>query len=469
MRKKFDVSSSRSIISYAKRLENNTLKELCAEELNSEYKQYKGKGGFGQLLEKYYFGYEPNSDKEPDFKEAGLELKTCPLRILKKGELRAKERIVLNIINYLEVHKEEFSTSSFWKKNKHLLIVFYFHDKLKEKIDLQIKLVDGWKFSTEDLLVIKKDWEYINKRIKDGKAHELSEGETNYLGACTKGASAKGSMRRQPFSKVLAKQRAYSLKSGYVNHILKSLLEENNSKYESIVNVTNEPSEDGMGFDEIVLSRFQKYINFSPEDIEIDLGLNLNQKSKNYFSNLTKKILGIEIGKEIEEFEKAEIIIKTVRLKPNDLPKEDISFPAFKYEDLVEQKWESSPFRKRLEQKYFFVFYQYSGSNLYLRKVCFWNMDYNDKQEAKSVWLRTKSIVSQGDIVRGYNSAGNRRTNFPKKSENRVSHVRPHARDSNDTYPLPVKDLYTGVNKYTKHSFWLNASYIRDSILNQEK
>ena len=204
MRKKFDVSSSRSIISYAKRLENNTLKELCAEELNSEYKQYKGKGGFGQLLEKYYFGYEPNSDKEPDFKEAGLELKTCPLRILKKGELRAKERIVLNIINYLEVHKEEFSTSSFWKKNKHLLIVFYFHDKLKEKIDLQIKLVDGWKFSTEDLLVIKKDWEYINKRIKDGKAHELSEGETNYLGACTKGASAKGSMRRSDRQRYLA-------------------------------------------------------------------------------------------------------------------------------------------------------------------------------------------------------------------------------------------------------------------------
>ena len=469
MKNKFDINSSRSIISYAKLLENKTLKDLCSEELNLGYKQFKGKGGFGQLLEKYYFGYDPNSTKEPDFKEAGLELKTCPLKILKKGEIRVKERIVLNIINYQEVHKEDFSTSSFWKKNKHLLIVFYLHDKLKEKIELQIKLVDGWRFSKEDLLVIRKDWEHINQRIKEGKAHELSEGETNYIGACTKGATANKSLRKQPFSEILAKQRAYSLKSGYVNHILKSLLKGNNSKYKSIVNVMNESQKENMGFEEIVLSRFQKYIGFTPKDIEEDLGLDLNPKSKNYFSSLTKKILGIEIGNEIAEFEKADIIIKTVRLKPNYLPKEDISFPAFRYEDLVEQTWESSPFRKRLEQKYFFVFYQFSGSDLFLRRVRFWNMDYNDKQEAKSVWLKTKSVVCQGHIVLGYNSSGNRRTNFPKKSENRVSHVRPHARDSNDTYPLPVKDFFTGVDKYTKHSFWLNARYIRDSILEQDE
>ena len=43
-----------------------------------------------------------------------------------------------------------------------------------------------------------------------------------------------------------------------------------------------------------------------------------------------KAILGIELDKEIEEFEKAEIIVKTVRLKENNLPKEDISFSTFK-------------------------------------------------------------------------------------------------------------------------------------------
>ena len=44
---------------------------------------YKGKGNFGQILEKFYFGYEPNSESEPDFKEAGIELKSSPLKTLK--------------------------------------------------------------------------------------------------------------------------------------------------------------------------------------------------------------------------------------------------------------------------------------------------------------------------------------------------------------------------------------------------
>ena len=50
----------------------------------------------------------------------------------------------------------------------------------------------------------------INK-IRAGKAHEISEGDTNYLGACTKGANA-DSVREQPFNSIVAKQRAFCLK-----------------------------------------------------------------------------------------------------------------------------------------------------------------------------------------------------------------------------------------------------------------
>jgi DNA mismatch repair protein MutH len=87
----------------------------------------------------------------------------------------------------LEVHFEEFENSSFWKKNAHLLLVFYLHDSEKDLLDYVIKLVDDWKYPEEDLLIIKNDWQIINQKIKEGKAHELSEGDTMYLGACTKG------------------------------------------------------------------------------------------------------------------------------------------------------------------------------------------------------------------------------------------------------------------------------------------
>ena len=55
-------------------------------------------------------------------------------------------------------------------------------------------------------------------------------------------------------------------------------------------------------------------------------------------------------------------------------------------------------------------------------------------------------------------------TNFPSKKFSSISHVRPHAKDASDTYPLPKKDKLTKQMEYTKHCFWLNNSYIRDEI-----
>ena len=74
-------------------------------------------------------------------------------------------------------------------------MIFYFHDNKKSLLDYPIKLVDDWKYPNQDLLIIKRDWETISQKIKNGKAHELSEGDTFYLGACTKGSTAEKSLR----------------------------------------------------------------------------------------------------------------------------------------------------------------------------------------------------------------------------------------------------------------------------------
>jgi len=395
--------------------------------------------------------------------EAGLELKSSPLKTLKNGEYRSKERLVLNIINYLEVHKEEFETSSFWKKNAHLLLVFYLHDKDLNLLDYIIKLVDGWQYPNEDLKIIKRDWEFINQKIKDGKAHELSEGDTFYLGACTKGSTALKSFRDQPFNKEQAKQRVYSLKQGYVNHIIANIAQEETAVYGKIIE-RPEILEEVRSIEEIVILKFHPFYGKSAEQIEQELGLELNQKAKSYFANLTNAILGLELGQKIEEFEKADIQVKTIRLKENDLPKEDISFPTFEYQELIETDWEDSDFKNILESKFFFVFYQFEGENLILRKVKFWNMPYSDIVEAKNVWQEMVKTVASGEIVKEVTEKGVRKTYFPKKTENKVSHVRPHARNAADTYELPVADKLTGLTEYTKHCFWLNASYVKDEI-----
>ena len=456
----YNQNDINSIIDYSKKLVGNTLRDLCGNDINSQH--YKGKGNFGQFLEKYYFQYEPNSLSEPDFNQVGIELKSTPLKQISNGDYRSKERLVLGIIVYNDVVKEKFELSSFYKKNAHLLLIFYLHQYDIDVLDLVIKMVGEWKFADTDLEIIKQDWDLITDKIKKGKAHELSEGDTFYLGAATKGGKG-GNLREQPFSKIMAKQRAYSFKQGYLNHIIATLSNDSTKRFGKLITTKEQIRKKTI--QEVVLERFKPYINNSIDDIIINLSNNqLNKSSKGFYASLTKLILGISLDMEIEEFEKAEIKIKTVRLKSNNLPKEDMSFPSFSFLDIVNEDWDESSFKEILETKYFFVFFKYDENNvLRLNKVKFWNMSQNDIIEAKKVWDKVKMVISNGDIVREVID-GVRYTNFPNKSFNKIAHIRPHALNSADTLPLPIIDKVTRQLEYTKQSFWLNNSYIRDVI-----
>jgi len=463
MKLPYNAEDKKSIIEFAKLLKDKSLRQVC--DITAIKNDRKGKGHFGQILEEFYFRYKANSDAEPDFSIAKLELKSSPLKRLKNNEYRSKERLVLNIINYVNVVNQNFENSDFIKKNASILLIFYLHQVDFDILDYLIKLVDEWSFPLTDLEIIKKDWETINKKIADGKAHELSEGDTFYLGACTKGANAL-SVRKQPFSEIPAKQRAYSFKQGYVNHIIASIANEPTEIYGKLIPSVSVAKKQTI--EEIVISKFKPFYGKTEEEILKKLDLDLNRKAKSFYANLTKAILGISLDKEIEEFEKAEITVKTVRLKENNLPKEDISFPTFKYEELVNEDWENSNFKDILEHKFLFVFFQFENEKLILRKVKFWNMPYLELLEVEKVWMKTQQIVAKGEIVRGFKTDKNgkvsRLTNFPDKEFSKVSHVRPHAKDASDTYALPKKDKLTKQMKYTKHCFWLNNSYVRDQI-----
>ena len=463
MKLPYNPEDKKSIIDFAKLLKNKSLREVC--DITAIKNDRKGKGHFGQILEEFYFHYKPNSDAEPDFPIAKLELKSSPLKKLKNNEYRSKERLVLNIINYINVVNQQFENSDFIKKNASILLIFYLHQAGYDILDYLIKIVDEWSFPSTDLEIIKKDWETINKKIADGKAHELSEGDTFYLSACTKGANSL-SVRKQPFSEIPAKQRAYSFKQGYVNHIIASIANESKEIYGKLI--PNVQVAKKQTIKEIVISKFKPFYGKTEEEIIKSLKIKINTKAKSFYANLTKAILGIELEKEIEEFEKAEIIVKTVRLKENDLPKEDISFPNFKYEEIVNEDWEESDFKDILEHKFLFVFFKFENKKLVLKKVKFWNMPYLDLLEAEKVWAKTKEIVTKGEIVKEIKTNKNgkeiRFTNFPSKKFSSVSHVRPHAKDASDTFELPKKDKLTKQNEYTKHCFWLNNTYVKNEI-----
>lgn len=159
------------------------------KEVDASGRLATGKGAIGTVIEESWFGYSPNAEAEPDFPEAGVELKVTPYVHGKNG-IRAKERLVCNIINYMEEYDRTFQTSSFWHKCNTMLLMSYEHRENVPKGDFRIDKAVLFSFPEEDLMIIEHDWETIMQKVRDGRAHEITEGDTLYLAACTKGANA---------------------------------------------------------------------------------------------------------------------------------------------------------------------------------------------------------------------------------------------------------------------------------------
>lgn len=434
-----------------------SLNDLIKAEVITIEDKEANKGGLGQLIEKYLFGMENNSDSEPDFMPAGIELKVTPYRKLKNGKLSAKERLVLNIIDFENEYKNEFRNSHFWYKNNKIQLLWYLWEPEKDKKDYKItheKLLE--LALNEDLNQIEKDWNTIINKIKEGKAHEISEADTMYLGACTKGANSL-SVRKQPFNDIPAMQRAFCFKVSYMTQLVRKFIG-NYSDVEKVLKDTQ------YSFEEYVNNIINKYKGKSQKELMKELSINSNAKNIN--SLLINKMFNVRSNlAETEEFQKANIIPKTIRIEENGRIKESISFPAFKYTDIVNQDWKTCDLREELETtKYMFFVFKKVNNEYIFKGIKLWNMPELDiETSVMEMWKATYNTIKSGNIVKSITN-GKRKTNFVGLSDNEVCHVRPHGRNSKDVYPLPVKDKLTGASRYTKHCFWINNNYLKEIL-----
>lgn len=415
------------------------------------------KGGMGVLMEENVFQYKANSDANPDFYEAKIELKVTPVKRNKNGTYSAKERLVLNIINYMEEYKNTFETSSFWHKNENLNLIFYLWEERVPRSDYKIIKHLLYTYPEEDLLIIKQDWEVIVNKIRNGLAHEISEADTLYLGACTKGAN-KESVREQPFSEILAKQRAYCLKTSYMTNLVRTrVMDEYTESFISAEELQNKT------FEESLYDKIKSFIGKSKTELIKKFGL--NPKSKDVIERIFAKMLGIK-GKvnDTDEFQKANITCKTIRVNEDNTITESMSFPAFKYKEIIQEEWDTSILRNTFsENKYLFVIFKENNDEFYFSGVKLWNMPLSIlDNEVKSVWDKTVEVIKSGNIVKSVGKT--RKSNFPGMKEYNVAHVRPHGRNAKDVFELPVADKLTGSKVYTKHCFWLNNKYIEAII-----
>lgn len=417
------------------------------------------KGFMGHVIEESLYGYDINSNAESDFVNLGVELKVAPVKLNKNKTISAKERLVLNIINYENEYKVDFENSSFWKKNSRILMIFYLWQQEVESKDYQIIESLLYDYPEEDLEIIKNDWEVINHKIKSGLAHELSEGDTMYLGACTKDAN-RNSLRDQPFSEIPAMQRAYSLKQSYMTALLRKLISK-----EELVAITNKEDLKNKDFETILQEKFSRFIGKSLEVIARERNIRLNTKLKSRVQLVISDILGITGVKlsKVEEFAKANIEFKTIRLQTNGKPKESMSFEQIDFYDWIEKDWKNSTIFKKFEEtKFLFVVFQENeNKELIFKGIKLWNMPKSTlENEVFQMWKDTRETLIKGVQIDKQQWGKNVRyiNNLPKSKDNPVTHIRPKAINAADKTTLPDGQ------SITKQAYWLNSEYIATII-----
>lgn len=484
----YDDTSPKGIEEYAKRLIGLTFREVVDRSSDYEtklvennvdkYENRNHKGGLGTLLEEVYFKYKANNKSEADFYKAGVELKATPYELTKAGKYRAGERVVLSMINYSGEIKSTLMESHLWKKCKLLLLIYYLRNRqIKSNLDFSIDYVSLFTPNDVDLEIIESDYKVIADKVRQGKAEELSESDTLYLGACTKGATAETSIVKQYYPPhTLAKKRAFCYKNSYMTHVLNNYIisaQQADEKYEPIIKDVEELK--NTSFEKLIIGKLNAYKGKTDKELCKIFGREYNN-NKAQWTDLVYRMLGIKSNK-AEEFRKAGITVKVIRLNENKKMIESLSFPPFRYQALIEEKWEESSLHDYFEEnKFLFVVFSSIGDCYRLSGCKLWNMPYAELDTiVRAGWYNVVETINKGVKLEIVTTAKGTivRNNLLKKSENEIIHVRPHASKRFFEFPdgtVIGAGTRTHANQLpdgtwmTNYSFWLNNDYVMKQL-----
>lgn len=453
----YDPNDSKSVLAFAKEIQGKSLNQVLSKNLKiSDLKKSGNKGDLGLLVEELFFHIKNNNDSEPDIPESGIEIKTGQFIYKPNAGKSFKERLKLASINYHEFNSyKSIYDTPLWKKIQKILLLMFIHQKGIDKLNLVCDWVDFLEYSKDDIEVFAQDWLKIKNYVITGQADKITESFTSYLAANTAGKNSQDTTSAP--GGIMAKRRAFSFKTSYLNTLFKL----RKSKVRATIGDIKVAK--GQTFEEAITEKIKAFHLQSCSEICEKLGIIYSSKPKNAFAlvskqihksilnNLTNHISGSKSTfKDFSQLLKSDTKVKTIVLEKNGNLKESISLPAINWIELSEEDcWEDSLLYKQLSQKFLFYVFKKTDEdkNPILIKSFFWYMPANDLEKMYQLWLDTKNKILAG--LYG---------DFLKKSNHDVGHVRPHAKNATDKLATPQG------GQECKKSFWLNNDYILNVV-----
>ncbi len=319
----------------------------------------------------------------------------------------------------------------------------------------------------KDLLIIRQDYEIIRNKVLLGEAHLLSEGDTEYLGACRKGQKGEEPVS-QPYSTERANKRAFSLKPAYMRTILEYIQAKGSN---AVTNITYKVKDIQLfeadelrvqTFDDILLKRLNQHVGKSYYELCETVGKRYDT-DKGKYAHIASKLIDKRVGNInlTEEFKKAGLQLKTIRIEADGRINESMSFENIDYMEVYDNDWwPDSRLYEIFSGRFLFAVFKADGGCLTyinkkglevtettytLERAFFWTMPQQDLLMAEKYWQNIRQCVLDNHIDPKY---------FFKLQDHKHFHVRPKARLASDLAENPNG----GYAK--KYCYWVNNEYI---------
>lgn len=154
---------------------NKTLEEIDTKGFFAHIKDFdRQKGTVGSLIEQCVLGYDPDTKQEADLivvdgseriktelKSTGMVVNSTPA-----DHYVAKEPMSITAVGIYDIAEQEFSTSHFWAKLEHMLLVYYLYaaDHPVSPYEYRNFPVKGYEFHAFDegeVETLRQDWEHV--------------------------------------------------------------------------------------------------------------------------------------------------------------------------------------------------------------------------------------------------------------------------------------------------------------------
>lgn len=465
----FEDQAFTSILEHARRLEGKTLREIAELQHRPKLLHGRGKGVAGQMLHAWFGVDEHDSRPEPDLLDVtmpdgrvvGVEIKVVSLKTTRRG-IQVKERCKVTNIEYTSLLGERWLKSRAHHKLLVTLFIYYHYAGIKVWPDSTVDRVVHWELETSPArYTIESDWERTWIFVRDGRAHEISEGHGAVLGASTAGGRKSKWVEQPVNSTVKAKRRAFSLKPPFLQTAYG--LDKDPSAYQQLP--ASEVRDADADVRDLILRKLGQYVGWRLADIADALGIpeiaaTGAQRPKHAASLLIKRVLGVVSDtKKVLELEALGIKPKTIPARDTDLrPFEAMSFPSMKLLEFAEETWEDSELRAHLENVLMIPLFRREREDDYreslLGKPFFWTPTGREEDAIAREWRLFNKEVRQGRAA--YTRVNGRRvSSLTAASATTYIHLRPKGKDGSED------DIDPHGKPAQKLCFWLNQSFVQ--------